>query len=114
MINWTDYNIYHDVHLPTDWVPVTAIDTSGGYDWKTFRAFWSPSARRYFWHGDTGCSCDSWGDSLRTEADFGNGDLAAIRAFAEWACLSATVALDAVAEVQRFREAGSWTEGVDA
>ena len=31
-INWTDYGIWDDRDLPTNWVHVVSIDSSGGYD----------------------------------------------------------------------------------
>lgn len=89
-IDWTDYGIYRyddSATLPQDWQHVLTLGDWGGYDWSTLHAFWSPSARRFFWSGSSGCSCNSWGDDLRSEADFENGskdDLRrAIRAFAE-------------------------------
>jgi hypothetical protein len=56
-----------------DWVTVADLG-EGGYEWAIFRAFYSPSARRYFWHGDAGCSCNDWNEDLSTSADFENGD----------------------------------------
>lgn len=61
-----------------DWVEVFDIDT-GGYEWTAFKGFYSPSARRYFWKGDSGCSCNSWDEDLNNAQDFENGDRAALR-----------------------------------
>lgn len=69
-----------------DWEPAVSL-VFGDWEWTEFHAYWSPSARRYFWHYDSGCSCNAWGEDLRTAADFENGDkdglLRGLRAFAE-------------------------------
>ena len=51
-----------DTHTPgtEDWVEVASYDGGGGYEWAIWKCWWSPSARRYFYHGDTGCSCNYW------------------------------------------------------
>ena len=108
-IDWTDYGIWDDRDLPTNWVHVVSIDSSGGYDWTTLHAFWSPTSRRFFWASGSGCSCNSWGEDLRTEGDFENGDKLglqrSIRQFAEEYpySVSATDVLDAVGAVATFR-----------
>lgn len=63
----------HRIPGTEDWVTV-ANEGEGGWDWCIFNAFYSPSARRFFWHGDSGCSCNSWDDDLKTSADFQDGD----------------------------------------
>lgn len=45
-------------------------------DWTLFEAFYSPSARRYFWYQDNGCSCNTPYDDVSSSADFQNGDYA--------------------------------------
>ena len=60
-----------------DWVEVARLG-EGGYDWCQFNAFYSPSARHYFWHGDRGCSCNSWSDDVASASDFQNGDREAL------------------------------------
>ena len=55
-----------------DWYLVAETD-AGGYSWTTWRAYYSPSARRYFWHGDSGCSCSGWADNLHTSSRFESG-----------------------------------------
>jgi len=60
------------------WVEAAKLGDQGGYEWCDFNAFYSPSARRYFWHGDSGCSCNSWGEDLTGPADFQDGDRAAL------------------------------------
>ena len=44
-----------------DWVEVIEL---GYWDWEwdIFQAHYSPSARRYFWDRQCGCSCDGWED----------------------------------------------------
>lgn len=75
--NWSS-NTYERIPGTTDWVEVADI-SEGGYDWTEFRAFYSPSARRYFWHGDSGCSCNSWADGIASAANFEDGDKGALR-----------------------------------
>lgn len=111
-INWPDFGIYNwdGTHAP-DWAHVVSLGDGGGYEWTTLHAFWSPTARRYFWASGSGCSCNSWGDGLSSESDFENGAKAdlqrAIRAFAETYryAIAAVDALDATANVARFDEA---------
>lgn len=69
---------YLPINGTGDWVEVAKLGDQGGYSWSDFNAFYSPSARRYFWHGDSGCSCNSWGDQLTDAADFENGDRPAL------------------------------------
>lgn len=78
--NKYDYetNQYAPMAGTEDWIGVAKLGSGGGYDWCDFNAFYSPSARRYFWHGDSGCSCNSWSDDLSSAADFENGDRAAL------------------------------------
>ena len=65
--------------------------------------------RRFFWASGSGCSCNSWGEDLRTEGDFENGDKLglqrSIRQLAEEYpySVSATDVLDAVGAVATFR-----------
>ena len=100
----------HAIPGAEDWHLVTELGEGGGYDWTTMRIYYSPSARRYFWHGDSGCSCNSWADSIATIAGFDDGDRAAatraVRAFAadnEYG-VTASGAIDATAAVQTFKE----------
>ena len=94
-----------------DWHLVTQAGGSRGYDWTTWRAYYSPSARRYFWHGDSGCSCNGWADDLHTSSDFESGSRAdaarGLRRFAEESggyALSPADALDADAKIRTFKE----------
>lgn len=106
-IDWAYYGVPRERNLPTDWVHVLTMDDGGGYEWSTLHAFYSPSARRYFWLADFGCSCNWWGDFIESEADFNNGkkdDLErAIRAFAAERGLGPEVAFDALADLRRFK-----------
>lgn len=63
--------------IGSDWVSVTG---AGDYDWewRGVRVWYSPSARRYFWYTDSGCSCNTYGDSMRSASDFRDGDRAAV------------------------------------
>jgi len=94
-----------------DWVVVVELfgDSGGGYEWSEFKAFYSPAARRYFWFGDGGCSCNGWGDYLDL-AMFENGsreDLTrAWRKFTEENKIdfTATHYFDGVQEIRKFEE----------
>jgi len=73
------YDTFKDEPLPgtADWQLVAMLeDPRGDYEWAEFRAYYSPSARRYFWHGDSGCSCNGWGDEVSTADSFENGSRA--------------------------------------
>ena len=92
-----------------DWILVAELGDGGGYDWTDFNVFYSPSARRYFWHGDSGCSCNSWSDGLSTDADFENGDRTALsRAWEAFAkdsyAFSVTEYLSGVSTIRDLKE----------
>ena len=106
-----DANGYRPIPGTEDWYFVTEAGNGGGYDWTTWRAYYSPSARRYFWHGDIGCSSSTWTDDLDSSDDFGNGSRAdALNALREFAKdhdeygISHADALDATAEIRTFKE----------
>ena len=69
-----------------DWQAVAYMDDGGAnYEWAEIRFFWSPSARRFFWRHEAGCSCNYWGSDPITVADFEDGDrTAALRAIREY------------------------------
>ena len=72
---------YERTRMPgtEDWVEVARLaDSGGGYEWTQFNVFYSPSARRFFWHGDSGCSCNSWEDGVSSAESFENGDREAL------------------------------------
>ncbi|UJQ87193.1 hypothetical protein SEA_BAILEYBLU_55 [Arthrobacter phage BaileyBlu] len=84
----------------------------GGYDWSSFHAYYSPSARRFFWYTDSGCSCYGPMESVDSIGDFEVGsreDL--IRAWNAWAVVTRDydVTLDekisGALEIRRFKEA---------
>lgn len=91
-----------------DLVPVTGVDLgSGGYEWDELHAFYSPSRRRFFWYSDSGCSCNSWGDELRTIDDFENGTKADLMAAINRYCddgygVTGTKRVDALYEANAF------------
>lgn len=101
---------YQPIPGTEDWVEVADLG-EGGYSWTEFKAFYSPSARRYFWHGDSGCSCNGWSDDLSTVADFGDGDLAALlrawETFTKEHSYAFTTAdyLSGVTEIRKFKAA---------
>ena len=107
-VNWADYGVPQKRNMSTDWVHVLTMDDGGGgYEWFILHAFYSPSARHYFWLADSGGSCYWWGDSIESEADFNNGkkgDLErAIRDFAtEWG-FGTEVVLDALDDLRLFK-----------
>lgn len=105
------HNKYVQMLGTEDWVEVGQLGDGGGsYDWTEFRAFYSPSARRYFWHGDSGCSCNGWDDDLSTAADFEDGDRASLlRAWEEFAKdhsydINVRDYTDGVSEIRKFKE----------
>ena len=63
-----------------DWVPVVSVDLGESYEWDEFHAWYSPSARRYFWASGAGCSCNDFSDGIGGESDFENGDRPALMA----------------------------------
>lgn len=76
---------YHRIEGTEDWQIVGEFG-SGGYEWNEFKCFYSPSARMFFWKGDSGCSCNSWSDDIHSVADFEVGDkIALLRAWARYA-----------------------------
>jgi hypothetical protein len=108
-----DYETNQYVPIPgtEDWVEVAKLGDQGGYDWSDFNAFYSPSARRYFWRGDSGCSCNSWIDDIHDAASLENGDRdALLRAWDTFAkeheySIPLSVYLPGVSEIRNFAEA---------
>jgi hypothetical protein len=104
-------NEYVPIEGTEDWVEVARLgDDGGSYEWTDFNVFYSPSARRYFWHGDSGCSCNGWGDGLSTAADFEDGDRASLlRAWEEFSkahsyAINVRECTDGVSEIRKFKE----------
>ena len=101
-------NKYTPIPGTEDWAEVADLG-EGGYEWTEFKAFYSPAARRYFWHGDSGCSCNYWTEAIDTADDFENGDKAALlrawEAFSKEHPYAIQVAdyLDGVEEIRKFR-----------
>lgn len=106
--NWST-NEFARISGTADWLRVADLG-EGGYEWTEFRAYYSPSARRYFWHGDSGCSCYGWGEMVSTADDFENGDRAALlrawKTFTEDHSydFSQTDYADGVSEIRNFKE----------
>lgn len=102
-------NSYQRMTGTEDFVTVAELG-EGGYSWAEFKAFYSPAARRYFWHGDRGCSCNGWSDDLTSASDFQDGDRAAlIRAWEVFAKendyeITITDYLDGVKTINNFNE----------
>jgi hypothetical protein len=102
---------YSPIPGTEDWAEVALLeDGRGDYEWTEFKAFYSPSARRYFWHGDSGCSCNGWSDDVSTPAGFEDGDRAALlRAWESFTKdhsydFSTEDYLSGVAEIRNFKE----------
>lgn len=72
-----DYKTHTEVAIPglEDLEPVF-LEDEGGYEWTAMGAWYSPSQRRFFWVQDSGCSCNSFGDGVRSVEDFQNGSKA--------------------------------------
>lgn len=68
-----------------DWIAVAHDSESEGYDWRAISFYYSPSARRYFWYSDGGCSCNWHMDGPMALSYFEDGDRdAALRAAVRW------------------------------
>jgi len=109
-----NYTTFQDEPLSgtDDWQKVAYLeDPKCDYEWAEFRAFYSPSARRYFWHGDSGCSCNGWGDDVSTAASFENGGRAdLLRAWENFTkdhgyYFGVGEYLSGVAEIRKFKAA---------
>lgn len=93
-----------------DWVVVAELSDGGGYEWTEFKAYYSPSARHYFWYGDSGCSCNSWDNYISCDGDFENGSrddvLRAWQSFAEQYTYDFTTEdrLNGSAKIRLFKE----------
>lgn len=103
-------NKYQPISGTEDWVEVGRLGDGGGYEWTDFNVFYSPSARRYFWHGDSGCSCNGWSDGLYSASDLEDGDRATLlRAWESFAkehpySIHVTEYLAGVGEIKAFKE----------
>lgn len=100
---------YATIKGTEDWHLVTEVDSGSTYDWDILRVYYSPSARRYFWHSDGGCSCNGWSDNLESADDFENGDRAAairgIKSFGENLYHGDKEQVqDAISELRTYRE----------
>ena len=56
-----------------DWVEV-AHELDSCFDWSAITVWWSPSARKYFWYSDAGCSCNDHMDYVDSIGEFSVGD----------------------------------------
>lgn len=95
-------------HTPgtEDWVEVASYGGGGGYEWAVWRCWWSPSANRYFYDGDSGCSCNSWEPPKQASGfdftDSKDGLVKALEAFAESHYEKS--ALELVSEIRAFKK----------
>lgn len=101
-------NEWTDQHTPgtEDWVEVAAFESGGGYDWAIWKCWWSPSARRYFYDGGRGCSCNYW-ETPDTGSEFTYVEtkpqlVAALKRFAEDNYEPSALAL--ADEIHRFKK----------
>lgn len=99
---------YRRIPGTDDWVTVVELG-EGGWEWEEFKAFWSPSSRRFFWGGASGCSCSDWSESFDSAADFEDGDRdALLRAWETFAkngyFLSDEDRLAGVSEIRAFKK----------
>lgn len=105
-IDWADFGAY-DVPLPTHW-KIALQESENSYSWSDFNAFYDPNARRYFWRGASGCSCDSWGTYVEGVASFEDGNRKAcgdaLRRFAKDQYWSASRYIDALERLNNFKE----------
>lgn len=61
-----------------DWVEVYNYCGGESYEWHDLEAFYSPSARQYFWISGGGCSCSYLWEYVETVDDLENGDREAL------------------------------------
>ena len=99
------YNIPDQLIQDTeDWVEVTSVSMGEMYSWDDIYVFWSPTARRYYWYADGGCSCNFWGYNLDSIGDFCDGDRKAVeRALREF---SKDKSREAIVELNNFKQTG--------
>jgi len=103
-------NSYKRIPGTDDWVETAKLGDQGGYEWTDFNAYYSPSAHLYFWHGDSGCSCNSWNDGISSAADFENGGrndlLRAWESFAKEHAYTIPINeyIDVVSTIKTFKE----------
>lgn len=112
-LDWRDFDLYSETDLPTHWEHVVSVSSGGGYEWAILHSFYDPTSNRYFWYGDSGCSCNWWGWRLNSEADFQSGskeDLGrGIRDFCVenyYYDLTSETLLDKIRELKRWRPRG--------
>jgi len=90
-----------------DWVDVVFVTTQDNYDWIDLGVYYSPTARRWFWYEDSGCSCYSW-EAPPTVEEWENGDKdAALRAldnFQGYGDYAASDRIDDKLTVRNFKE----------
>lgn len=89
-----------------DWQTVIEL-SSGSYDWSELRVYWSPSARRYFWRCESGCSCDNPFEAASV-IDYASGDrmmlIESVAGFARDYSLTAEDAITASRAIFTFKE----------
>ena len=82
-------------HSKSGWLDMTELSIpgwtevlvkyDGGWDWNYFGAWYDHDARSFYWHSDSGCSCNDPGDSISELGDFKQGRKAElIAAYKEW------------------------------
>lgn len=55
------------------WSEVIVKEGGGGYDWDFFGAWYDAADRIFYWHTDSGCSCNAPGDGIYTTGDLEQG-----------------------------------------
>lgn len=69
------------------------VEPGGSYDWDAFASWLDVDSGVFYWYEDSGCSCNSPGEMLRTLGDLQSGDREALtRAYVSFAkdCYSMT------------------------
>lgn len=90
-----------------DWDLVLRHEPSESYEWSRMDVYYSPSARRYFWYSDSGCSCNYF-DATHSH-EFIDGDReAACRAVREFCTedyfSTDSDAVDCISTIKTFKE----------
>lgn len=77
---WLDMT---DLHIP-GWTEVLIKD-NGSYDWDYFGSWYDHDARVFYWHTDSGCSCNDPSDGIYSLGDLMQGSKPElITAYTKW------------------------------
>ena len=89
--------------LGEEYVEVVDI-FEGDWEWQIFTAWFNNKTNKYYWYGESGCSCDNYGDYVETLSELEYGDREALlRAVKSWYHNEITPQyLNTVAKIKNF------------